>query len=524
MEHLYIIYSQAKELLIGHGALLAYLQPEYLMPYADYMIFIKKSCNTFQTNTSNTEKLTEDQFNQMTKQVWLDLLLQTYKIFVHQRPIPDADIEYEISSKFCIRLQIIFSWLETLHKKVMNSLWASRDYCKFLKPVRLNVITTDFKDSFVLAAVTYNYCPYLKEYFTCFHFDDTIELLYYNATKLITAWKMLNITFDIKANDIIEPNIIQMTMLLNYLHEFLPRLEINETLELSSNLAEQAEREMVIENLELYTIKYTIKFFKDTYNCFSVSDYEIVIPPHQTMRVTVIYYAKKMETQRAYMYICGESPKYHYAKSKVICLIGVPDLSNHFGELTIKIPIYKRADFHLQVISPYKQECVYKMYFSYKLPTSETANTNVWLNLKPAMYPERINLLDPELKADQKGVAKLHFYTLAFTPFLRSYTIYFKNETVGDFCYKLVTIVKKNTNLESLYVNISEAFTLHRCICQKENIKEECPKLLKIMIPSRNKFLFESFMNIFVTYLGNPENPFWTTYASNISSQLKRPF
>lgn len=467
---------------------------------------MKKSTNA----PVNAKRLTENQFKLASTQAWLDLLLQTFKVFVHNRILIGNDIEYEILPYNCVYSKVIYEWLEQLTIVCAPKLW---EYNKVFRNYKLTIITKDLSDSYAFACATYYYCPYLKEYLEDFHLDDMYETLFYNAIKLLKAWKTLNISFDINPSDILEPNVVQMMMLLNYLYEFLPQLEVKEVINLTSNLAETSSKRFNIENPEYYPVKYVIKFFDDKYNCFNVDECEIILRGRSNKTLQISYFAKKMEEQQAYMYLCGESPDYHYGKSKVIRIIGTPNLNSFVMEETVTLPIYKAKNFNLEIQSPYEGGGIYKVQGSSLPLIFNNVTESFFLDMKPSYYPKRINLTEYDVNFNEKGVGQFEFESTAFTPFDKVVFFYFRGD-IGDFGIKLNTTVQYCVNTETLVVNVAENFTAHHCICSNDNMKEECPKMLIIMVPSRHKSLFENLMQTFVSHLGNVSESFWNKYAS----------
>lgn len=477
------------------------------MTYPDYVEY-KKLMNAKPEHIEDYTK-----FYRLSKHMWLLILLQTYKVCIHDRPVVDANIEYEITPTHCLKMRVIFHWLQDLNKQNAAKLWKSDEQINALTNMEISNITTDFKDSFTLACATFHYCPYLKEYFSCFHLDDSFENKYYNAYKLTLAWKELHMSFDITPKDIIQPNLIQMVMLLNYLFEFLPQLEVMESVTIKSKLSQKKDKNMRLQNMGNYSVKYSMKFFGDNYNCFKVGVNDLVLTPGKSKKIQITYFAKKMAKQSTYLYICGESPTYHYAKSKVIVITGIPDLNSFTQEKVMTLNIYETKNFEFDIQSPYNEPCVYHIYPG--ITPVVDVSTHKTLDIHKYLYPRRLHFPQPLLRCDENGLGYANFTGIAFTPMTTSYFVYYLNETVGDFCIRVIAKVKLVDKREYLSVSVLENFVMHRCICPKGVVKDECPKTLKIMVPSRNKFQFDAFMETFVSYLGDPTNAFWQRYASN---------
>lgn len=522
---LYKLYTQVILLLEEHHAFLPYTRPECLMVYDDYEFFINNIYPARLQADEITEKLeleTEVNYKRLWTQTWLDLLLQTYKVFVlYSMDITESEIQTQKpSSLFSSQMQFSFSWLESFLTKQTDDIWDTDEFNKNIRHRNIIYVNSDFRDCIIFACATLYYCPYLRNYFKNFHVDSlSSEAEFYNATKLIAAWKAVNMSYDITPKDLAAPNTIKMIQLANYLYHFLPNLSVSETITFQTKLSGKDRKEITLENRNSYIIKYTILFFHDQYDCFGVDTNSIVIPPHKSRKVILTYFAKKMMKQTIYMLISGESFKYHYTKSKVFCVVGVPNLNEFFGQLRIKCPIYELEECQLKIVAPYPQKTDYLIHFTNVTPDVDGILLHHWKDVKKSMYPRRVNLINTVLCCDETGLGICYLYTSPMTPFRRIYYAFFSNEDVGDFSYKITIDVKQQVKYENLNVYVPENFAINDCICLKEQ-KDDCPKLITLKIPSRNYFLWNTFINTFMSYLGNQDEDFWQRYASKPENEL----
>lgn len=87
INYMYNVYLKAKEFLVNHGGFLPHVSPEYLLEFNDYVIFIE-SISRLRTDCKEicrTRLLDYYTFFLISKQCWLDMILQTYKVLVLAR-------------------------------------------------------------------------------------------------------------------------------------------------------------------------------------------------------------------------------------------------------------------------------------------------------------------------------------------------------------------------------------------------------------------------------------------------------
>lgn len=507
-------------MLEEYHAFLPYIRPECLMVYDDYEFFMTNIYPARFQAEEIKEILhleTEANHKRLWIQTWLDLLLQTYKVFIlYTLEVPEEEVQkMEVNSIFSTQMQFSFNWLEIFLAKQTDDIWNTDEFNKNIRHRNIVYVNSDFRDCIIFACATMYYCPYLSDFFQNFHVDSmSSEAEFYNATKLIAAWKTIRMSFDITPKDLASPNTIKMIQLTNYLYHFLPNLSVSETIIFQTKLSGKDCKVITLENRNNYVIKYIILFFHDQYECFSVDTNSIVIPPRKSRKVVLTYFAKKMTKQTIYMLISGESFKYHFTKSKVFCVVGIPNLNEFYGQIRIKCPIYELEECQLKIVAPYPQKTDYVIHFTNITPDVDDIFLHHWKEVKKSMYPRRVNLINTILTCDETGLGTCYLCTSPMTPFRRIYYAFFSNEDVGDFSYKITIDVKQHMKYENINVPVPENFAMADCICLKER-KDDCPKIITLNIPSRNYFLWRTFINTFMSYLGNQDEDFWQRYASN---------
>lgn len=102
VNYIYNIYCGAKQFIINHGGYLTNVEVHHLLTYSDYVTFLKHIYQHRQEfNGEESPPLLDDEtFYLLSKQSWMDLLLQTYKVFVLYRvKVPPSFMDINKSIK-----------------------------------------------------------------------------------------------------------------------------------------------------------------------------------------------------------------------------------------------------------------------------------------------------------------------------------------------------------------------------------------------------------------------------------------
>lgn len=326
----------------------------------------------------------EDSFYRISKQNWLDLLLQTYKVFVLSRSQNPDYLKKRLthcSKTLVVTLSKILSplesqytnniyhpvehgllfWLEHHFNNYKHLLWEEKPPSDRL----LKFFDVDLCDGLVFAVVTIAHCPYLKKEFVNFYaLPDEYDQAMYNAAKLLMVWKSINITFEISAQQIVNPNSLQMLLLCCYLYDFLPNMTPTETMVIQCPLSGTSKKTLSITNENNFTIRFTVIFFKNEHECFSTNVSNIAILPKKHREIEILYHAKFMQEVEAVLVLSGESMGYHYAKSKVYDLKGIPNILDGYQLCQLEVTQYGLSKLDFQIKSPFALATWYKLYYS----------------------------------------------------------------------------------------------------------------------------------------------------------------
>ncbi|KAK5646649.1 hypothetical protein RI129_005113 [Pyrocoelia pectoralis] len=238
---MYNIYYQIIQFVIAQGGLLPHVSPEHLFMYGDYVTFYKDIYPNKSQFIGETvpKTLSVDEFYLLSKQSWIDLLLQSYKVFIlskvkfptkyRQKSINTCDTEStsiqnhlinscqsfeNVQSSKCAQkiddsskaqssttyeclndshfwhsvvvmensnfLQesemILLYWLEYHFNNVIDTHWTEQVKHSNLPIVKkITNFDYDLRDGLALIAVTMSYCHYLVPLFSDIYITPTCE-------------------------------------------------------------------------------------------------------------------------------------------------------------------------------------------------------------------------------------------------------------------------------------------------------------------------------------------------------------
>ncbi|KAF2878752.1 hypothetical protein ILUMI_27427 [Ignelater luminosus] len=606
INYMYNVYSRSKEFLIRQGGWVLHIFPEHLLNYSDYEIFMKSILPNrpeyFEENFSKF--LDEYHHYYISKQSWMDFILQTYKVLVLARVrIPSESTEIgsnetrfssefgsaELSSaysdtsiltapkghtkryssltslysvfepssnkvitndmyriledlKVADKLDfwrsfsqseshhchvynssemILLHWLEYHFNKYATVLWGPKglnpnEDCPQSR--RIRYFDFDLNDGLVLIVITCVYCPYLIPYLMDIYLNPTCaEQAFHNISKLLKSWNMIKLSFILNPKDIINPNALQMLMLVNYLYEILPSFSAESTLYFKTGLSTTCSESIVVENSSDFPVTYNIIFIGNDSEFFSVPNTVVNIKPHQKTKIHVKFEAKKIALENVTMILNGETPKHHYARSMVFNLLGEPVPSHATTTAVIPAPLYKLLEINLQIMCPYGGPKIYDVYYATEEPNDiRTCKIMHWAEEKQRKVPKRMISNTVRLQFNNEGIGNFDLTICCVTTQEKTFWIIYKNVDVGDFTVKIVTVPETDTKMQlPLTVVLPEQFKTFKCSCRgSENFitKARCPRTLIIKVPCRNDFLWNAVTELMMKIVDERDLPFWKTY------------
>lgn len=515
---LWTAYDKVKKFLEGKAAYIPNIHPEYLLTYRQYLVY---------THTKNVNQvLSEENFKLMTMQCWIDLLLQTYKVFVFMRIKPRSELESKstltdnISKVFSVdsehRLSplyhsteiILMEWLEFTYQNYYQLVLENAQPKK-----KISFLEWDCSDAYILAIATVRYCPYLVKMFQALYIPATcFDEALYNASQLVRVWETIGVSFQIRAEEIVEPHPIQALMLVAYLYDFLPDLQPNAVLRIKTQLGKTSSSLVTIANTNDFVVKYRVVIFDSDNGGFSTDKDEFTIDPKSEVQLMVNYFAKFLKNFKAYLLLIGECRKYKFAKSKCYEVYGYTVIAS-LPLVSLNATIRKVNETELKLRCPYGVESTWNIKFLKETPPDnvEEANFTEYEEMIEFRLPIPVFWFKKELETDKNGRCKVR---IAYTSVRKTdiQYVYFVSETEGAWGIKLQINRISGEEVETITMPLSQLNIDGKCLCS--SMKDRCPKVLNIPIPRRHNHLWTCIEQIFMCRLKGEDMciKFWTKY------------
>ncbi|XP_028902353.1 cilia- and flagella-associated protein 47 isoform X2 [Ornithorhynchus anatinus] len=264
------------------GAFLPYVLPEFLFEPEDY----KKWVGLRGDGTTESEKsahipeqkyyfvVDDGEFETLSKRVWTDVLLQTYKVLIlcrvspancSNRPsaddvtsVPRINPDTLSSNIYSPPEKFLLTWMNTQYENTRKIIW--KDCQKGDVPPMRWIINfdKDLLDGLVLAAQMAAYCPFLipTHFVKMYTNPSSPEQCLHNCLIVVQAFHAISLTMDVQATDICDPNPIMMLMLCVFMYERLPHYLPKKTVEFSGPLHATIFRQVRLKNPSTKSLVY----------------------------------------------------------------------------------------------------------------------------------------------------------------------------------------------------------------------------------------------------------------------------
>ncbi|XP_017776876.1 PREDICTED: uncharacterized protein LOC108562889 [Nicrophorus vespilloides] len=532
----YKVYQQLIDFLHKIQAFVNHITPEFLLSYDDYVDYMSEI---------GKKPITYTKFYQQSKQFWLDLLLQTYKVFVYKRLLSTnpnlstytSTCKIDVCSSLYIFTEnivpineaiysdqgaMILNWLNK-HFREQKYFLASETFGNdtydeaILDRKNVQNFSSDLCDGLAFCAVTVALCPYLINHLKGIYVPPMCNEEYlHNACLLIKVWKMMNSSYTIMPKDITQPNDIQMIMFCAYLYEFLIRLKPKETIHLSANLSDSVSESISIGNDNCHAIIYKIVFFDNQDDSFTLENNTITIPPNAVRKLKITYHAKFVKKLKSTMVLCGEMYGNKFTHGKAFYLQGTPLFTNPSIELTASSRVYEIKEISIEFQAPYHEPAVYEIYFTMNEPKEIE-------NLQLVSYKQilnfnslpRVQIEHGTCEANEEGIISITATVCSVTKNNRDVWVFAKNSTVGDFMVLLHIEAMPSKEFTKICLNLPQNFNELPCNCKIPSVNNSCPRNVILKIPSRNAALWKAVMGQLLRNPDEDEQRFWTTYQKS---------
>lgn len=511
--HFYYTYKNIIDFLELNGALLPRVQPKYLLKY-DYYVIYETKIHTHDSKELVTI-LDQQAFIHRSKECWLDLILQIFKVLVLPRvnwkfkgnsiaKPRNSFLMYELNDKTLDPEKKILTWACIHYNTNLENLGKldSEPY-KGLETKKVMNLTQDFCDGLVIIALILAYMPYMKQSLKYIYVHaDTAEKSFHNACKITDVLKMVNCSFHLRPSDIVSPFPAQMLMFLAYIYEIFPYFQPMGSIKFQVTLSQIKTEDITLKNPNTHKLYYKLIFIDNDSGNFSVDRNQVEIPPENSVTIKVQYLAKIMMPTTTTLIICGETIGGHFARSLVYTLEGIPICGSEHTVLEYKIPLYSSEVKNLHVKSPYANACTYKVVTSWEKPTSYK---HIQSFRKQNSGISKINIVvikTDTLECNANGEGDLVLTVFCLCPEKQESYIIFLNETHGDFLMKVNVIANSITEMDKERIRVR--FPIEKlnseCSCGSTRITfiNDCPKVFAIPIPRRNNKLWSLINQMFM--------------------------
>lgn len=522
--------------------MLSHVQPEHLLEYDDYVTYMK-----YAAPSENRVILSEETFGRYSAQDWLDLLLQTCKVYVLPKvTIPKrvpcvplvkqnngndiqkhleaatidwdtvaemmtGDIETTVYGKYEV---ILLAWLKYIFRTYHSLLFKHES----LYSKRFNNFRNDLWDLSALIVVTTIYCPYLHKDLKDVYVPPTsYEEVFHNGSALILAWDKVKISYHISPTELILLNEVQMVLLTTYLFQMLPTLRPTEIIQLEAPLSLSSSRKIPIKNTTDSVVMYQVLFFENEKGYFSANTQTVIIGPKKTGSIKITYYAKKISNVRCVLVLNGESCGYKYAKCMAYYIVGVPDVTyyDEINDVVCTPYIYEYRTETLYIHSPYKVAATYDIYVHRDIPKVVEEIRSYKLIKEKALIPRIIYNPANQVFCDENGVAVTYPQVCPMSTIPADFYVYYVNEEIGDFCmrFRVNPKITRNKIYETINIRLPRGFLDRPCFCTDDKyFNLACPKTLFMVIPCRNNQMWNCLEIMFMAALRDPQYFFWKKY------------
>ncbi|EZA58007.1 hypothetical protein X777_01388 [Ooceraea biroi] len=574
INHVLQLYEKTLDFLLSRGAHLAHISARFLLNYDDYVINIdivrdnarrKKSSDT---NHTQCEQLPRHLFESRSKQFWLDVILQTYKCFqlhgIHERkfqllpcllmrsskrstmyrrdstasPRPNLPNQHELHERAirsisnmpsdkstfgnrCAEERFLLAWLQYHYEQQRVQDWMA-DRRVILNPQEKHDVAEyreiqnfrrDLSDSLVLIAITAAYCPFLiDECFGNFYIcPRNKEETLHNAICLVTAWRKIRLGFIITPMQLINPNEVQMLMLVVHLFQTLPTYIPRAKITFNCSLSQTVTRQISISNPTDNVENYLLLFMNNANRFFTVLKPTSIlhVHAHGSGQIQIQFHAKKIRKIKAYLVLCGYAVGPNFGRNQTIVLEGHIDNLGIAKEYTIRSRLYEIVETSLKINVPYRNAAEYDIWMTDERPTHpSTLKMTRWCELRTRKIPRRLFLNQKSIIVAENALeAYLSLSVACIIPKQRTFWLIFQAKT-GDFIVQINSIWQPFVSDRI----VAEWATQGKCVCSNQR-SGTCPFSITVSIPSRNAQLWKCVAEMFRKTLNVKERLFWSKYS-----------
>ena len=341
--------------LKSQGAAVSGIRPEFLLEPIEFRAFLEIAHRQGhpltpalgQWGTGKTKEdrdVEEDLFEALSKQSWLNVLLQIVKTLILSRvtprtlktqPKPDKSLHVPsinpdptASNLYSVPERVLLTWLNFYYEQYRRKLWESSPRGG-IPPSRWVVnFDLDLIDGLVLGAVIGAFVPFVvDEYLSLMYTDPTTpEQCLHNALKIVSALRAIGLEFDIQAIEITDPNPLSLLLLVYELYQKLPYYLPKEVVHFEGQMHGISTRQIRLVNSSEKPVIYQILLVGKNANDFHLPNGNMIaIGPKSHSTVTVSFSPRFLESEDAVLVAVGRRQKSNAGSTMVFTLKGHVD-------------------------------------------------------------------------------------------------------------------------------------------------------------------------------------------------------
>ncbi|XP_063617555.1 uncharacterized protein LOC134790627 [Cydia splendana] len=483
-------YKEVINLLKYRGVQLWGLQAKFLLSYEQFSLYCEYVAPTCNSDIILIQELLADisLFKRLTKQSWVDFVLQSYKAFIMDSCFFEC---------VCVTLQprdvvdILIGWYnEQIRSRHYNL--RGKD-----KPVKLITnITSDLSDGIAVISAIMNNCSFLKDYFAIFsevNEEEPESGIINNACLIIETLNQLKINFPITSKDFLSPNFLQMLFFSIHLFVALPMFIPKGYVQFNPPILRTSTRQVAISTTTQESLILNFSILNNNKNNFAVEK-STTGDNNKKLYVSIKYTACFVEEQNAILLVHGYNKTRIFDTYIIFTLHGLIGALIPHRKCRVTGPLYRPNKVDVLVCSPFFSAGTYKLYIT---DTEPTIPVKFEENTRPKFYVQRLCLIDKEMYlpglpkdcGSEVPEHKLYMQINCLSAQVGNSWIWFRGEQ-GAFFIKVTTQPRWDSPLDTIQASYS--WPADSCGSGRCGESYECYRTTTLMIPHRNELMVKA--------------------------------
>ena len=424
-----------------HGAHLTHISPEILLVPEEYTLWFHKVYDRA------PDSFELEKFHTNSTHAWIDILLQTIKVFVLAK--------VTINPKFVGKQSNVYSQQELTLLEWLNNNFQTNKHDlvdmvgESLIDRKVVNFDLDLMDGIVLACSILQFVPHLKKTLLnrLYLQPQNPEHCLHNASKLIESLQNIAFDFDVTVSDVIMPNPIFMLLLCTHLFlrlpSYLPKKDINFDGTLTPE-NHTTTYEVKIENPSQKTLTYSAFVQGEDSDFFTLPNgVHIKVSPKGVTYLPVSYVVQFVSEKRALLLLVGE-PGTNHGSVLSFNLIGKVSKIIPLNFLKIKALLYQKQDLWLPIDKIGTETYEVEVFEADgNLGAEKPTKKAISLNLFEESCNPKVNLFSTDgetLNLDPKDFTTLLVTFIPFYLGARYCLLLFTNQEKGQFVLSSIRI------------------------------------------------------------------------------------